>query len=196
MADAIPRPPLAAPIGCERPSWKGVSFCCLPRRRCAWANGAVDPTIHGEVGQVVVRITKSASEAASIMRAGRHRRRCGGLVAVCAAWCLLFASSAASTSQAYAGEIPVPAQSAEPPASPAEAIVPPPAVPANPALPPPANPAFDLRAQSPEQPSIFQRWWFWTAVGAAAAATVVIIVVSSRGNAPPATDLGNQEFQP
>jgi hypothetical protein len=63
-------------------------------------------------------------------------------------------------------------------------------------MPAPVNPAFDLRTQSSEQPSIFHRWWFWTAVGAAVAATVVIIVVSSRGHAPPATDLGNQEFQP
>jgi hypothetical protein len=69
-------------------------------------------------------------------------------------------------------------------------------VPVNPALPPPANPALDLRAGAPEQPTIFQRWWFWTAVGAAVAATVVIVVVSSHGHAPPATDLGNQEFQP
>jgi hypothetical protein len=63
-------------------------------------------------------------------------------------------------------------------------------------MPSPANPALDLRTPAPEQPSIFQRWWFWTAVGAAAAATVVIIVVSSHGHAPPATDLGNQVFQP
>jgi len=28
------------------------------------------------------------------------------------------------------------------------------------------------------------------------AATVVIVVVSSRGQAPPSTDLGNQAFQP
>jgi len=55
---------------------------------------------------------------------------------------------------------------------------------------------LDLRAQSPEQLSIFRRWWFWTAVGATAAATMIIIVVSSRGHAPPATNLGNQEFQP
>ncbi len=29
------RPPLAVPIGCEHPSWKGVSFCRLPREHCA-----------------------------------------------------------------------------------------------------------------------------------------------------------------
>ncbi len=61
---------------------------------------------------------------------------------------------------------------------------------------PPANPALDLSVPEPEHPSMFRRWWFWTAVGAAAAATVAIIVVSSRGHAPPATDLGNQEFKP
>jgi hypothetical protein len=64
--------------------------------------------------------------------------------------------------------------------------------------PPPSNPALDVRGPAPQpaQPSIFHRWWFWTAVGAAAAATVVVIVISTRGHAPPATDLGNQEFQP
>lgn len=60
------------------------------------------------------------------------------------------------------------------------------------------SPALDLRAQSQAQPqpSLFTRWWFWTAVGAVAAATVAVIVISSRGQAPPATDLGNQVFQP
>jgi hypothetical protein len=60
------------------------------------------------------------------------------------------------------------------------------------------SPGLDLRAepQAQPQPSLFKRWWFWTAVGAAAAATVAVIVISSRGQAPPATDLGNQEFQP
>jgi len=67
---------------------------------------------------------------------------------------------------------------------------------AGPAMAEPGNPALDFHTPAPEQPSIFHRWWFWTAVGAAAAATVVIIVVSSRGHAPPSTDLGNQEFQP
>lgn len=64
-----------------------------------------------------------------------------------------------------------------------------------PTAPPPANPAFSV-APAPARPSVFRRWWFWTAVGAAVAATVVIVVVSSRGQAPPSTDLGNQEFQP
>jgi hypothetical protein len=45
-------------------------------------------------------------------------------------------------------------------------------------------------------PSLFRRWWFWSAVGVVAAATLATIVVSSRGQAPPATDLGNQEFHP
>jgi hypothetical protein len=72
------------------------------------------------------------------------------------------------------------------------------ALPAAPPPPPPVSPAFDVRSPSQEQPqpSVFHRWWFWTAVGAVAAATVVVIVVSSRGKAPPATDLGNQEFRP
>jgi hypothetical protein len=66
-----------------------------------------------------------------------------------------------------------------------------------PALPPPANPALAVGTMpQAEEPSLFGRWWFWTAIGAAVAATVVIVVVSSRGQAPPSTDLGNQEFQP
>jgi hypothetical protein len=80
----------------------------------------------------------------------------------------------------------------EPPPAAATAL--PPAAPP----PPPSNPALDVRNPAPEQaqPSVFRRWWFWTAVGAAAAVTVVVIVASSRGSAPPATDLGNQEFRP
>ena len=83
------------------------------------------------------------------------------------------------------------------------APVPPPAalpapLPAAPPLPPPPNPALDVRAPAPEppQPSVLDRWWFWTAIGAAAVATVVVVVISTRGHAPPTTDLGNQEFQP
>lgn len=67
------------------------------------------------------------------------------------------------------------------------------------APPPPATaPGLDLSnsGKQPDQPSVFRRWWFWAAVGAAAAATLAIVVVSTRGHAPPATDLGNQEFQP
>lgn len=64
--------------------------------------------------------------------------------------------------------------------------------------PDPAIPALDLRSSPAEAPktSLFKRWWFWTAVSSAVAATVAVIVVSSRGHAPPTTDLGNQEFQP
>jgi hypothetical protein len=148
--------------------------------------------VHGEVGQIVVRTSKVASREPV---ARRNRRKSGGMIAALAAVCL-FASSTARISLAYADEIPAPTHSAETPALPVEAWTPP--VPAYPALPPPGNHALDLGAPvpAPAEPSIFQRWWFWTAVGAAAAATVVIIVVSSRGHAPPATDLGNQEFQP
>jgi hypothetical protein len=62
----------------------------------------------------------------------------------------------------------------------------------------PAAPGLDLSASAPgdEAPSLFHRWWFWSAVGAVAVATAVTILVSSRGQAPPATDLGNQEFHP
>jgi hypothetical protein len=63
---------------------------------------------------------------------------------------------------------------------------------------PPIAPGLDLKASGPDTqpPTILKRWWFWTAVGAVAAATVVTIVMSSRGSAPPATSLGNQEFAP
>ena len=144
----------------------------------------VDPMAHGEVGQLVVRTSKLASREPV---ARRNRRRSGGAIAIFVAVCL-FASTTARISLAYADEIPASTQVAEAPALPAEALAPP----------VPANPALDLGApvQAPAEPSIFRRWWFWPAVGAAAAATVVIIVVSSRGHAPPATDLGNQEFQP
>ena len=126
------------------------------------------------------------------------KRRSLAGVAALVAMSLLVASSAAS---AHGEEIPAPVQNAGAPALPAGSMAPPAASPSSPptasaTLPPPANPALDFRTQAPEQPSLFHRWWFWTAVGAAAAATVVIIVVSSRGHAPPSTDLGNQEFQP
>jgi len=96
-------------------------------------------------------------------------------------------------SVAYGQEATAAVESARTAALPPEALAPPPASSRTVA---PANPALDFHTQAPEQPSVFHRWWFWTAVGAAAAATVVIIVVSSRGHAPPSTDLGNQEFQP
>jgi len=108
-----------------------------------------------------------------------------GMVAALAAMCLLLASS---TSRADGEQPPAPVMNAESAALPANAAAPPVS----------PNPGLDLRSPTPqpEQPSIFGRWWFWTAVGAAVAATVVIVVVSSRGASPPATDLGNQEFQP
>ena len=61
-----------------------------------------------------------------------------------------------------------------------------------------ANPALDVRTPAPEpaKPSLLRRWWFWTAVGVAVGATAAIVIISTRGHAPPATDLGNQEFQP
>ena len=71
------------------------------------------------------------------------------------------------------------------------------ALPLAPTVPPPTNPALAVgTTPEVEQPSLFGRWCFWTAVGAVVAATVVIVVVSSRGQAPPSTDLGNQAFQP
>jgi len=72
------------------------------------------------------------------------------------------------------------------------------ALPSRPPPPPPFNPALDVGASQaqPANPSLFQHWWFWTAVGVAAVATAVVVVISSRGHAPPATNLGNQEFQP
>ena len=96
-------------------------------------------------------------------------------------------------SSAYGDEATAPLESARAAALPPDSLAP---EPASAAMPAPTNPALDFQTQAPEQPSVFHRWWFWTAVGAAAAATVVIIVVSSRGHAPPSTDLGNQEFQP
>jgi len=108
---------------------------------------------------------------------------------------------ASGTSSAYGAEASAQVENSGATAQPTDPTAPPPAgqgaLPAaGPAMPGPVNPALDFRAQAPEQPSVFHRWWFWTAVGAAAAATVVIIVISSRGHAPPSTDLGNQEFQP
>jgi len=122
-------------------------------------------------------------------------RRSGLTVVAIVALCAFLATS---STRAYGQEAPPPAENVEQ-TPPEGAVAPAPVsrvVPAAPTMPSPANPALDLRTPAPEQPSIFQRWWFWTAVGAAAAATVVIIVVSSHGHAPPATDLGNQVFQP
>jgi hypothetical protein len=148
----------------------------------------VDPTVDGEVGQ---RAVKKPS-----------RRISTAMVAALVCVCLLVSGAAA-----HAGDISPPAQeNGAAPESGVEPATPPPNAPAAfapaafappaPTQPAPANPALDLRTPAPEQPSIFARWWFWTAVGAVAAATVAIIVVSSRGHTPPATDLGNQEFKP
>jgi len=46
------------------------------------------------------------------------------------------------------------------------------------------------------QPTMVAGWWFWTAVGAVAVATAAVIVASSRGSAPPTTNLGNQVLAP
>jgi hypothetical protein len=72
-----------------------------------------------------------------------------------------------------------------------------PAIPA-PAPESPPAPGLDTSTAAPEPaaPSLLGRWWFWTAVGVVAAATVAVAVLSSRAAAPPATDLGNQEFKP
>ncbi len=65
-------------------------------------------------------------------------------------------------------------------------------------LPQHVAPGLNVGAGTPEPapPSVLGRWWFWTAVSAVAVATVAVIVVSSRGQASPATNLGNQEFSP
>jgi hypothetical protein len=125
---------------------------------------------------------------------GQLPRRTGVAVCVLVTLCAFLASS---SNRAYGQETLLPVENVAGQTSPEGAMAPAgPAVVADPALPPPTNPALDLRTPAPEQPSIFHRWWFWTAVGAAAAATVIIVVASSRGHAPPATDLGNQEFRP
>ena len=62
--------------------------------------------------------------------------------------------------------------------------------------PAPTAAGLDTGAAPAEPPprSLFDHWWFWTVVGVVASATVAVVVLSSRGPAPPATDLGNQEF--
>jgi hypothetical protein len=144
----------------------------------------VDQASQGEVGQIVVRRSKVASSNRIA------KRRSSAAVAALVAMGLLVGGRA---SNAHGQEATAPIGSDRAAALAPEPQSPPPA---SPTLPAPANPALDFHTQTPEQPSVFHRWWFWTAVGAAAAATVVIIVVSSRGHAPPSTDLGNQEFQP
>ena len=105
------------------------------------------------------------------------------------------AQEESSVEPAPASPTPAAAPSPPPAAEPAPAL-PPAALSAPPPL--PTNPALDVRGPAPEpaKPSVFRRWWFWTAVGAAVGATVAIVIISTRGHAPPATDLGNQEFQP
>jgi hypothetical protein len=61
---------------------------------------------------------------------------------------------------------------------------------------PPAGLDLGRSSTEPASPPLFARWWFWTTVGVVAAATLAVVVASSRGQAPPATSLGNQEFQP
>jgi hypothetical protein len=145
---------------------------------------AVDRAIRGEVGRILARRSKLAASNRSAKQ--RRSAAVAGLVAMG----LLVGGRASS---AYGQESTAAVENARAAALPPESQAPPPASSNTPA---PANPALDFHTQAPEQPSVFHRWWFWTAVGAAAAATVVIIVVSSRGHAPPSTDLGNQEFQP
>jgi hypothetical protein len=144
---------------------------------------AIDPTVDGEVGQIVVNKSR--------------RRISTAVVAALVSVCVLVSGATAK-----AGDLSPPAQeNRAAPTLAAEPATPPPSSPAAvaplaPTQPPPTNSALDLRTPAPAQPSILGRWWFWTAVGVAAAATVAIIVLSSRGHAPPATDLGNQEFRP
>ena len=63
---------------------------------------------------------------------------------------------------------------------------------------PDSSPALDFKspATDPPSPSVVSQLWFWTAFGVVAAATAVVIVASTRGQAPPVTNLGNQGFQP
>lgn len=147
----------------------------------------VDPTLHAEVGQIAVKKSSMAS------REQTRQRISTALVATLVSVCVLV-----SAAPARGGDLARPAQpNGATPTPVSEPATPSPSTfPSAPTPPSPANPALDLSAPPPEHPSIFGRWWFWTAVGAAAAATVAIIVVSSRGHAPPATDLGNQEFKP
>jgi hypothetical protein len=126
------------------------------------------------------------------------RRKTGRIVRWLRGVALAAAVLVAWPARAQTGAVEPPPASPQPTAPPASASAAPlPPSAATPAA--PANPALDLQTPTPAaEPgsSVFRRWWFWTAVGAAAAATVAVIWVSSSGNAPPATDLGNQEFQP
>lgn len=45
------------------------------------------------------------------------------------------------------------------------------------------------------QPTLWRRWWFWTAIGATLAAGVTAAVLVNRSNdGPPATELGSMRF--
>ena len=73
---------------------------------------------------------------------------------------------------------------AAPPARPPVAFAPPPASP-DPALPTPSpalTAAVTAPAPEPESPSIFKRWWFWTAVGAVVLGGVVITAGAMKSN--------------
>jgi hypothetical protein len=109
----------------------------------------------------------------------RARRAARNLLAVVTLLCLALASvGTAKADQANPG-----------------AVSPGTAIPAQaPSLPDSAGLDMSTAAPEPEGPSLLGRWWFWTAVGVVAAATVAAAVLSSRASAPPATDLGNQEF--
>jgi tetratricopeptide (TPR) repeat protein len=75
-----------------------------------------------------------------------------------------------------------------------------------PALPPAAppsstepspGPAADVSALAPppEPPSLFRRWWFWTAVGVAAGATLTVIALRhGHGDDLPASTLGSAKL--
>jgi tetratricopeptide (TPR) repeat protein len=74
-----------------------------------------------------------------------------------------------------------------------------------PAPPPPASPASpgpaaELSTPSPPpepaRPSIFHRWWFWTAVGVVAASATVTVIALRRGHDDdlPASNLGSAKF--
>jgi hypothetical protein len=46
---------------------------------------------------------------------------------------------------------------------------------------------------APENQSITDRWWFWTAVGGVVAATLVVILIAGRGPSAPSSTLGNMD---
>jgi hypothetical protein len=61
------------------------------------------------------------------------------------------------------------------------------------------SPALDFSqpaAQTDKDESLFEKWWFWTALGAVVVGTVVAVVLIDGGSSAPRTTLGNQEFKP